>query len=52
MDALVAMRDGPQLWSAEAPNIYVLVLDVVDGEGQVLERESCQVRSHPDSECT
>eukprot|EP00967_Tisochrysis_lutea_P124794 scaffold208982_cov15-Tisochrysis_lutea.AAC.1 len=43
VDALAAVHGGPQLWSAEAPNLYVLVLEVTDDGVEVVERESCQV---------
>lgn len=46
VDALAAIQGEPQLWSAEAPYLYVLVLEVVDGSEEVLERESCQVCFH------
>lgn len=41
------MMEGepPQLWSAEEPNLYVLVLSLLDKGGKLLEAESCQVRS-------
>lgn len=32
-----------QLWSAEEPNLYILVLKLYNNEGQLLESESCQV---------
>lgn len=35
----------PLLWSAEEPNLYVLVLTLVDKDGEHLESESAQVRS-------
>ena len=40
------MEDGepPLLWSAEEPNLYVLVLSLLDDKGQLVEAESCQVR--------
>ena len=40
------MEDGeqPLLWSAEEPNLYVLVLSLLDDAGQLVEAESCQVR--------
>lgn len=37
-------EEPPQLWSAEEPNLYVLVLSLLDGEKKLLEAESCQVR--------
>lgn len=38
-------EDGPPLlWSAEEPNLYVLVLVLLKGTDQVIEAESCQVR--------
>ena len=43
VDALAAVRGGLQLWSAESPNLYVLMLEIMDENGEVLERESCQV---------
>jgi len=42
LDALTSVRDL-QLWSAERPSLYVLVLEVVDEGGEVQEYESCQV---------
>jgi len=32
-----------QLWSAEEPHLYLLVVKLVDGGGQVVEVEGCQV---------
>ncbi len=36
------VRD-PAKWSAEAPNLYTLLLTLKDGDGNVLEVERCQV---------
>lgn len=33
----------PLLWSAETPNLYTLVLSLVDPTGKVIESESCKV---------
>ncbi len=33
----------PLLWSAETPNLYTLVLSLVDPAGKVIETESCKV---------
>jgi len=41
---MLAAKQPVALWSAEAPNVYVLVLSLVDGPGgAVLESESAQV---------
>lgn len=37
----------PLLWSSEEPNLYVLVLTLVDKDGQHLESESAQVCAGP-----
>ncbi|MBS5521000.1 MAG: DUF4981 domain-containing protein [Clostridiales bacterium] len=34
---------APHLWTAETPYLYTLVLELVDGNGTVLETESCRV---------
>lgn len=34
---------SPKLWSAETPNLYALVLTLVDGEGNVVENLSTQL---------
>ena len=34
---------APELWSAEEPNLYVLVLSLLDEAGGLIESESCQV---------
>lgn len=36
---------GPALWSAEEPNLYILVLSLIAPDGSHVESESCQVRS-------
>lgn len=36
--------EPPLLWSAEQPNLYVLVLQLTAADGTVVEVESCQVR--------
>jgi len=33
----------PQLWSAESPDLYVLVLELLAPSGEVLEVEACQL---------
>ncbi|KAF3772816.1 Beta-galactosidase [Nymphaea thermarum] len=35
--------DMPKLWSAERPNLYVLVIVLKDASGSIIECESCQV---------
>lgn len=35
--------DHPHLWTAEAPYLYTLVLEMVDEQGNVTEIESCRV---------
>ena len=35
---------GPALWSAEEPNLYILVLSLMAPDGSHVESESCQVR--------
>jgi beta-galactosidase len=35
--------DAPALWSAETPELYRLTLALVDGEGNILEVEACDV---------
>lgn len=42
---MMAEDEPPLLWSAEEPNLYVLVLSLLDGSDQLLESESCQVMS-------
>lgn len=32
-----------QLWSADRPHLYLLVLTLVDARGNALEHEACQV---------
>jgi beta-galactosidase len=34
---------NPAKWTAETPNLYTLVLTLEDGEGKVIEAESCKV---------
>ena len=34
---------GPALWSAEEPNLYILVLSLLAPDGSHIESESCQV---------
>ncbi len=34
---------NPKKWSAEEPNLYTLVLTLVDAEGNITETESCKV---------
>ena len=40
---LDVMAHDPQLWSAEEPNLYILVLSLYDEADNLLEAESCQV---------
>jgi beta-galactosidase len=35
--------DNPLKWSAEHPNLYTLVLSLVDASGNIVETESCKV---------
>ena len=35
----------PQLWSAEEPHLYVLVLSLLAADGSWIESESCQVQA-------
>ena len=35
--------EPPLLWSAEEPNLYVLVLSLLDKQKNLIEAESCQV---------
>ncbi|BFT71198.1 glycoside hydrolase family 2 TIM barrel-domain containing protein [Paenibacillus sp. P36] len=35
--------ENPELWSAEKPNLYTLVLSLKDEKGTLLETESCKV---------
>lgn len=37
---------GPALWSAEEPNLYILVLSLLNPDGAHVESESCQVQQH------
>lgn len=41
--------EAPLLWSAEEPNLYVLVLSLLDKQKTLIEAESCQVSGaqHP-----
>lgn len=39
---------GPALWSAEDPNLYILVLSLLSPDGAHVESESCQVQQHLD----
>ena len=41
---LLAAGVQPALWSAEAPNLYVLVLTLLGRDGAHIESESCQAR--------
>lgn len=34
---------GPALWSAEEPNLYILVMSLIAPDGSHVESESCQV---------
>lgn len=50
MQVSVDMMDsggGLHLWSAEEPNLYILVLKLYNKEGHFLESESCQVAPPP-----
>lgn len=40
---MAASEHLPALWSAEEPNLYVLVLSVVTTDGEHLDSESVQV---------
>ena len=40
---MMAAKQAPELWSAEAPNLYALVLTLVAADGAVLECESTHV---------
>ncbi|MWC30820.1 DUF4981 domain-containing protein [Paenibacillus sp. MMS18-CY102] len=40
---LSALIASPLLWSAESPNLYTLVLSLVDASGVLLEAASCRV---------
>ncbi|OCT12326.1 beta-galactosidase [Paenibacillus pectinilyticus] len=40
---LSAHIDQPTKWSAESPNLYILVLRLLNEEGTLLETESCKV---------
>lgn len=35
------MVDVPRLWTAETPNLYTVLIKLLDGQGQVLEVERC-----------
>ena len=39
--------EGPRLWSAEEPHLYVLVLSLLNKDKSLIEAESCQVLYHP-----
>ena len=41
---LLAAGVRPALWSAEAPNLYVLVLTLLGQDDAHIESESCQAR--------
>jgi beta-galactosidase len=38
-----AAVDNPLLWSAEAPHLHTLVVCLKDGQGQLLEAQSCKI---------
>lgn len=38
-----AVIDNPRLWTAETPDLYTLVLELVNNEGTTLDTESCRV---------
>ncbi len=40
---LQAKVANPKKWSAEQPNLYTLVLTLLDNEGSIIEAESCKV---------
>ncbi|KAJ6346766.1 hypothetical protein OIU76_003446 [Salix suchowensis] len=42
-NVLEGKLEKPKLWSAEQPNLYVLVLSLKDATGQVVDCESCLV---------
>ncbi len=51
---MAASEHLPALWSAEEPNLYVLVLSVVTTKGEHLDSESVQVicpRLTPQKQC-
>ncbi|CAG9460844.1 unnamed protein product [Pedinophyceae sp. YPF-701] len=46
LDALAAFHDAGQelkLWSAEEPNLYTLVIRLIDANGTIVHVESCQL---------
>lgn len=44
-DMMLQGEAGPALWSAEEPNLYILVLSLIAPDGSHVESESCQVRT-------
>ncbi|KAL3153868.1 hypothetical protein ABBQ32_013441 [Trebouxia sp. C0010 RCD-2024] len=42
-DMMLQGEAGPALWSAEEPNLYILVLSLIAPDGSHVESESCQV---------
>lgn len=40
---LMGTLESPKLWSAEHPNLYILVVEIKDFSGKVIDCESCQV---------
>lgn len=45
-DMMLQGKAGPALWSAEEPNLYILVLSLIAPDGSHVESESCQVSTH------
>ena len=35
--------DNPKKWTAETPNLYTLVLSLIDGQGEITESKSCRI---------
>ena len=54
-DLMLQGEAGPALWSAEEPNLYILVLSLIAPDGSHVESESCQVHTpkliSPDRNC-
>lgn len=47
-DMMLQGEAGPALWSAEEPNLYILVLSLIAPDGSHMESESCQVHTQTD----
>lgn len=41
--SLSRLVEKPQKWSAESPYLYTLVLSLLDGDGHLLEAQSCRI---------